>query len=316
MAGSMRVLVTGGAGFIGSHVVDRLVGEGYSVRVLDDLSNGKLANIEGHLSSGAVEFVKGDIRDANIVKSCLKGVDAVIHLAAQISVQLSVENPDLTFDVNLFGTSNLLRYSAQQGVKRFVFASSCAVYGDTKVLPINESFRTNPISPYADSKLLGERYCLGFSERQLLKSVVLRFLNVYGPRQGMNDYSGVITKFMDRVEKKESLVIYGDGLQTRDFVNVVDVAKAVLAAMTAEGVDGEVFNVGSGKPTSINELAKTILELAGVDLEIFHESSRAGDIKESYADVSKARKFLGFEPKVSLRDGLSVLLEEKKLLRP
>ena len=314
MLDKMKVLVTGGAGFIGSHVVDRLVGEGYSVRVLDDLSSGKLANIESHLSSGAVEFVRGDIRDLEIVKSSLSGVGGVIHLAAQISVPLSVEDPDFTFDVNLFGTLNLLRCSAQLGVKKFVFASSCAVYGDTKVLPINEDVVVNPISPYADSKLLGERYCLGFNDRQLLKSVVLRFLNVYGPRQGMNDYSGVITKFMDRVEKKEPLVVYGDGLQTRDFVYVGDVAKAVLAAISVDGVDGEVFNVGSGKPTSVNELAKTILELAGLDLEICYESCRVGDIKESYADISKAQKFLRFESVVSLRDGLSVLLGEKKLL--
>ena len=308
MPEKIMVLVTGGAGFIGSHVVDRLITQGYSVRVLDDLSSGNLANIGEHLSSGAVEFVEGDIRDEKIVKSTLKGVDVVIHLAALISVPLSIQNPELTFDVNLSGTSNLLRSSVQEGIGKFVFASSCAVYGDTKVLPINETVKVNPISPYADSKLLGERYCLGFSERKLLKSVILRFLNVYGPRQGMNDYSGVITKFMDRIKKKEPLLIYGDGLQTRDFVNVADVVDAILAAMIVEGVEGEVFNVGSGKPTSVNELAKTILDLAGLDLEICYESSRAGDIKDSYADISKAQTCLGFEPKVSLRDGLRMLL--------
>ncbi len=311
MPEKIMVLVTGGAGFIGSHVVDRLITQGYSVRVLDDLSSGNLANIGAHLSSGAVEFVEGDIRDEKIVKSTLKGVDVVIHLAALISVPLSIQNPELTFDVNLSGTSNLLRSSVQEGIGKFVFASSCAVYGDTKVLPINETVKVNPISPYADSKLLGERYCLGFSERKLLKSVILRFLNVYGPRQGMNDYSGVITKFMDRIKKKEPLLIYGDGLQTRDFVNVADVVDAILAAMVVEGVEGEVFNVGSGKPTSVNELAKTILELADVDLDICYESSRVGDIKDSYADISKAQKYLGYAPKVSLRDGLCVLLEAK-----
>jgi UDP-glucose 4-epimerase len=311
MSNPKSVLVTGGAGFIGSHVVDRLVSEGCAVRVLDDLSSGKIANIEAHLSSGAVEFVKGDIRDVAIVSQSLKGVDAVIHLAAQISVTLSVEHPDVTYDVNLGGTLNLLRCSAQEGVKKFVLASSCAVYGDAEVLPIKEDARPNPISPYAESKLLGERYCLGFNERQLLGAVVLRFLNVYGPRQGLNDYSGVITKFIDRVIQKKPLVIYGDGSQTRDFVNVHDIVEAIIRSTRRNQAEGQVINVGTGKPTSVNELAKTILELAGVSTEIRYEKSRAGDIKDSYADISKAEKLLGYAPKVSLRDGLHVLLTEK-----
>jgi len=310
MNSSKTVLVTGGAGFIGSHVVDRLVSEGYSVRVLDDLSSGKKANIKDHLSSGTVELIKGDIRDATIVSQSLKGIDAVIHLAAQISVTLSVQNPDETFDVNLAGTLNLLSCSAKEGVKKFVFASSCAVYGEAEVLPIREDAHTNPISPYAESKLLGERYCLGFNERRLIGTVALRFLNVYGPRQGLNDYSGVITKFIDRVIQKEPLVIYGDGSQTRDFVNVHDVVEAIIRSIRSE-INGQVINVGTGKPTSINELAKTILELAGASTEIIHEKSRTGDIKDSYGDISKALKLLGYAPKVSLREGLQVLLEEK-----
>ena len=308
---SMKVLVTGGAGFIGSHVVDRLVKDGYAVRVIDDLSTGRLDNIKGHLSSGRVDFVKGDIRDASLVRKRLDGVSMVVHLAALTSVPFSVENPDLTFDVNLLGTLNLLRSSIEARVDRFVFVSSCAVCGDPEFLPVNEEAPTNPISPYAESKLVAERYCLGFNERQLLRSVVLRFFNVYGPRQGMNDYSGVITRFIDRTRHKLPLVIYGDGSQTRDFVNVHDVAEAVLASMKSSKVEGEVFNIGSGKPTTINELAKTVLELAGVDLKICYENSRAGDIKDSYADISKAKKFLGYEPKVSLKAGLQALLEEK-----
>jgi UDP-glucose 4-epimerase len=308
---SKKVLVTGGAGFIGSHMVDRLVNDGHDVRVIDDLSTGRLDNIQGHLGSGKVDFVKGDIRDASIVRKTLDDVDVVVHLAALTSVPFSVENPDLTFDVNVLGTLNLLRSSIEEQVDRFVFASSCAVCGDPEFLPVNEEAPTNPISPYAESKLLAERYCLGFNERQLLGSVVLRFFNVYGPRQGMNDYSGVITRFIEFSKQGLPLVIYGDGSQTRDFVNVKDVVEAVLASVKSSKAKGEVFNIGSGKPTSINELAKTVLELAGLDLEIRYEKSRAGDIKDSYADISKAKALLGFEPKVSLKAGLQALLEEK-----
>jgi UDP-glucose 4-epimerase len=304
----MKVLVTGGAGFIGSHVVDRLVKESCAVRVFDDLSNGKLANIQGHLKSGKVEFVKGDVRDALVVRKSLEGVDAVVHLAALISVPFSFENPALTFDVNLFGTLNMLRLCVQKGVEKFVFVSSCAVYGDPELLPVNEDVKANPISPYAESKLVGERYCLGFSERELLRLVVLRFFNVYGPRQGLNEYSGVITQFIDRLKQGKPLLVYGDGSQTRDFVNVKDIANAVLASLKT-GITSDVFNVGSGKSTSINELAKTVSELVDRDLDIHYEEPRAGDIKHSYADISKAKKFLCYEPKFSLSDGLRELIE-------
>jgi UDP-glucose 4-epimerase len=305
----LKVLVTGGAGFIGSHVVDRLVNDGYAVRVIDNLSAGKLDNIQGHLKSGKVDFVKGDIRDASLVRKTLENVDVVVHLAALTSVTFSLENPDLTFDVNLLGTLNLLRSSIEEQVDRFVFASSCAVCGDPEFLPVTEEARTNPISPYAESKLIAERYCLGFSERQLLKSVVLRFFNVYGPRQGMNDYSGVITRFIEFAKQSLPLVIYGDGSQTRDFVNVQDIVEAVLGSTKNSKAVGEVINIGSGMPTSINELAKTVLELAGVDLEVHYEKSRVGDIKDSYADISKAEKLLNYAPKVVLRNGLRALIE-------
>jgi len=307
---TMKVLVTGGAGFIGSHVVDRLVNEGYHVRVLDNLSSGKLDNIKGHLDSGKVEFVKGDIRDASFVKESLNGVNVVIHMAALVSVPLSIENPALTFDINLLGTLNLLRASAAKHVNRFVFISSCAVCGDPESLPVTEQAKTNPISPYAESKLIGERYCLGFNERKLLPSVILRFFNVYGPRQGMNDYSGVITRFIDRCKDNLSLTIYGDGSQTRDFVNVKDIAKAVLASVKSVEATGEVFNIGSSKPTSIKELAETVIELAKVTSQISYKPIRVGDIKDSYADISKAKRLLGFEPEVSLRTGLQELIDK------
>jgi UDP-glucose 4-epimerase len=312
---SSEVLVTGGAGFIGSHVVDRLVKEGYSVRLIDDLSTGKLENISRHLASGKVTFAKGDIRDVSFVRDNLRGVNAVLHFAAMISVPLSIKNPNLTFSVNLLGTLNLLHSCVEAKVRRFVFISSCAVCGDPANLPVSEDTPPNPISPYAESKLICERYCLGFHERGLLSSAVLRFFNVYGPRQGMNDYSGVITRYIDRINHKEPLIIYGDGLQTRDFVNVSDVATAVLAAMKLGDAAGQVFNVGSGKSTSIKELANTLLELSGKDLEIIYEKSRPGDIKDSYADISKAQRVLSYVPQFSLTDGLSVLLRENRLIR-
>ena len=304
-----RVLVTGGAGFIGSHVVDRLVSDGHNVRIIDNLSTGSLGNIKRHLGSSGVDFVNGDIRDAALVNKSMDDVTTVIHLAALVSVPLSVENPDLTFDINLRGTLNLLQESIKAKVQRFVFISSCAVYGEPESLPVTEKTRTNPISPYAESKLVAERYCLGFTERQLLQSVVLRFFNVYGPRQGLSEYSGVITRFMDRCTEKLPLTVYGDGSQTRDFVNVSDVADAVVAAAIADKAAGEVFNVGSGKPTSIDELAKTILDLSGADLEVRHELPRTGDIAASYADISKAKRLLGYEPKVDLWSGLRALVE-------
>ena len=191
----------GGAGFIGSHFVDHLVQEGHEVRILDDFSTGKIENIQSHLNKGNVDLIKCDIRDAKNVKKSVENVDVVVHFAAVTSVPFSIANPSLTFDVNLLGTYNLISACAKQGVDKFVFISSCAVYGDPESLPVKEDQRTNPISPYAESKLIGERYCLGFSQRGLLRSVIFRFFNVYGPRQGFNDYSGVITRFIDRIKK-------------------------------------------------------------------------------------------------------------------
>ena len=301
-------MVTGGAGFIGSHFVEKLVTQGYGVRVLDDLSAGSLNNIAGHIKSGSVDFVKGDIRDSAVVADCLVDVGVVVHFAALTSVTFSVANPDLTFDVNARGTLNLVNACVKQTVDKFVFVSSCAVYGDPKRMPVAETCPTNPISPYAESKLSGERYCLTADDSGLLKSVVLRFFNVYGPRQTLNDYSGVITRFKDCVRQNKPLIVYGDGLQTRDFVNVRDIVEAVLLAVRCDEAQGEVFNIGSGKPTSITELAKTILKLADVDLKISYEKPREGDIRDSYADISKARKVLGYNPEVDLENGLKGLI--------
>jgi UDP-glucose 4-epimerase len=308
-----NVLVTGGAGFIGSHLVDSLVNCGYGVKVVDDLSTGKLSNIEGHLRSGMVDFVRGDIKDLELVKKCVHGVDVAIHLAAITSVPFSVENPHFTYDTNVGGTLNLLTSCAEEKVGKFVFVSSCAVYGEPTYLPVDEKHSTCPISPYAESKLAAELFCLGFHERQLLKAVVLRLFNVYGPRQGANDYSGVITRFIDRCRQGLPLIVYGDGSQTRDFVHVRDVVEAVLASLENGSTWGEALNIGSSVPISVLELAKTVSELTGSSFEILYDRSRLGDIKNSYADISKAKNLLGYRPKLSLREGIRALLAENEL---
>jgi UDP-glucose 4-epimerase len=308
MSEKIRYLVTGGAGFIGSHLVDHLVERGFGVRVVDNFFSGSPGNILDHLKAGKVELIEGDIRNEKLVKKCLEGVNIVAHLAAVTSVPFSIENPTLTFDVNVNGTLTLLRSCVDVGVNKFVFASSCAIYGDPKKLPITEKASPNPISPYAESKLEGEAHCMEFCLMDVLKAVALRFFNVYGPRQNINEYSGVITKFIDFSRRGLPLVVYGDGSQTRDFVSVYDVVKAILAAAENDSVGGEVFNIGSGKAVTINDLAQTVADLSGRNPEIRHEPERIGDIKGSRADISKAKRLLGYSPTVSLKDGLRSLM--------
>ncbi|TET65018.1 SDR family NAD(P)-dependent oxidoreductase, partial [Candidatus Bathyarchaeota archaeon] len=258
MQGFSRVLVTGGAGFIGSHLVDELVKRGYAVSVIDDLSTGEVENLQCHLD-GEVKFFKGDIRDGQLVDELVGGVDAVIHLAAISSVSFSVENPVLTNDVNVNGTLNLLNACVNAGVQRFIFISSCAVYGEPCYLPVNEKHPVKPLSPYAASKVAAEEYCEVFRKGYGLDTVVLRLFNVYGSRQRKEDtYSGVITRFAANLVYGKPLLIYGDGSQTRDFIHVDDVVEAVRLVLESGDVAGETFNVGSGKPTSINELAKLL----------------------------------------------------------
>ena len=308
MSAKTRYLVTGGAGFIGSHLVDFLVERGHEVRVLDNFSSGSPGNILEHLKSAKAELIEGDIRNAELVKKCLDGVSVVAHLAAVTSVPFSIENPSLTFDVNVNGTLTLLRCCVEAGVGKFVFASSCAVYGDPKKLPVSEKAIPNPISPYAESKLEAEHHCRTFCLQEVLKAVVLRFFNVYGPRQGVNDYSGVITKFIDRSRRGLPLIVYGDGSQSRDFVSVYDVVKAVVASAENDSANGETLNIGSGKAVTINALAKTVSDLSGKKPEVCREPSRIGDINGSRADISKAKRLLGYVPSVILEDGLRGLM--------
>ena len=303
-----KILVTGGAGFIGSHLVTELARRGYLIKVLDNLSTGKLSNISSDLLTANVEFVQGDIRDSRVVQECVAKVDAVVHHAAQTSVPFSIQNPDFNNDVNIGGTSNLLHTSVESNLAKFIFISSCAVYGDPALLPVDEQQKPDPISPYAQSKHVAEQECMRLDQKHSLNCVVLRLFNVYGPRQGLSEYSGVITKFIDRIKQGLPLIIYGDGSQTRDFVYVRDVVEAVLLALGNRKAEGEVFNVGTGRATSIQELAETMLSLTGAKLGIVKAPARQGDIKESYADISKANRLLAYKPKFLLKDGLKDLL--------
>ena len=310
MGGYPRVLVTGGAGFIGSHLVDRLIKEGYEVVVLDNFFSGKMRNIRHHLDSGKFRLIKGDVRNSDDVKEGIRNVNAVFHLAAIVSVPLSIENPLLVNDVNVRGTLNLLEASLKAHAKRFIYASSCAVYGEANSLPIDESHPTSPISPYAASKLAAEYYCKVFYENYGLKTLCLRYFNVYGPRQVKDSYSGVITQFIDRLKQGKPPIIYGDGKQTRDFVHVNDVVEANMLVLGCQHCVGEVMNVGTGKPTTINELAKVLMEMfREIGAKPEYAPPRVGDIRNSRADISKAEKILGYKPKIRLEKGLRLLLQ-------
>ena len=302
-----RVLVTGGAGFIGSHLVDRLANEGCRVVVLDDLSSGSLENIRGNLDSGRVRFIEGDVRDSKVVEDAVKDVDLVCHLAAVVSVPYSMREPLLTHEVNVTGTLNLLIASLKHEVERFVYLSTCAVYGEPEYLPIDEAHPTSPVSPYAASKLAAEHYCMAFQQAYGLKTVILRPFNVYGLRQ--ND--GVVARFIQRVKKGDLPIIYGNGGQTRDFVYVWDAVDAILLALKHDGAVGKVFNLGTGKATTVNELAGLLLRIFGKELKPIREEPRIGDVRQSCADISKAEKELGYRPCFSLEKALRYLVEHK-----
>ena len=304
----MRVLVTGGAGFIGSHLVDALIAGGHSVTVLDNFSNGKKENIKLHANDRDFKIIRGDIKDIAALKKALRGADAVAHLAAMISVPLSVKNPKLAHEVNVEGTLSVLKASHDAGVKRLVHASSCAVYGEASKLPIKEDAPPKPLSPYAMSKLDAEESCRAFYETGGFPAISLRYFNVYGPRQSGGDYAGVMLKFMGRLQNNQPPVIYGDGSQTRDFVYVGDVVDATMLALERPDIGGEVINVGTMKRTSIDDLCGMFMKLSGkTDLKPIYEPARTGDIKHSQADISKAKRLLGFKPKVSIERGVEML---------
>jgi len=311
-----KVLVTGGAGFIGSHLVDRLLKEGIEVVVLDNLQGGRLENISQHLGKENLCFVRGDIRNYRLARNLVRGVDAIIHQAARVSVPESIEDAVLTNDVNVNGTLNLLKASVEADVKRFVYASSCAVYGDAEVMPIKENCLPKPSSPYGASKLAAENYVQVFHKVFRLKTVCLRYFNVYGSRQINSYYSGVITQFVNRLKKNLPPVIFGDGEQSRDFVHVQEVVEANMLALRIKGVEGETFNIATGVATTINQLASTLLEITNKScLKVVHSKPRKGDVKHSVGDTSKAQKKLHYHVKFSLKEGLKELVDSYGILK-
>jgi len=296
------VLITGGAGFIGSHLADALVANN-DVIVLDDLSSGSRENVPDEAT-----FVEGDVRDEDVVADVTDGVDLIFHEAAVVSVEQSIDEPESCHDVNFDGTLRLLEAARRQDA-RLVFASSAAIYGDPTTLPITESEPADPRSPYGIDKCGADQYVRTYHDLYDLETVALRYFNVYGPRQTASDYSGVISIFREQAQAGDPITVDGDGTQTRDFVHVRDVVQANLRAATTEHV-GAAYNVGTGEETSIRTLAETIRETVDTDSSIVHGEPRPGDIERSRADVTKARQRLGYEPDVSLADGLATLFDE------
>jgi UDP-glucose 4-epimerase len=307
-----KILVTGGAGFIGSHLVDRLLSEDFEVTVIDNLDTGRLENVAHHQDKENFHFVKGDIRDFNLVKEVMKDKDVVFHEAALASVTLSVENPILTNDINVIGTLNLLKASSDLHVKRFIYASSAAVYGDTSSPQKREDMPPNPTSPYGVSKLAAENYVKLFHKLYGLETVSLRYFNVYGPRQRFDiqsAYGGAITIFTNRLLKNMPPIIYGDGEQTRDFVYIEDVVEANMQALSSKNAAGEVFNIGTGTKVSVNQIAEALKDIMNKkDLKNVYVDPRPTDIRHGYADINKAKKILGYNPKFSIKEGLTELV--------
>lgn len=302
-----RALVTGGVGFIGSHIVDRLVEEGFEVRILDDLSSGRLENLRRHLKEKRVHIVKGDVRDREAVNGVVEDIDVVFHEAALVGVPQSVKNPLLANDVNVNGTLNLLEASVKHNVKRFILASSAAIYGEQGALPIKEEVVPHPSSPYAVSKLAAEHYSRVYHGTYGLETVVFRYFNVYGDRQAGGPYSAVITAFLNSFMGNGKPVIHGDGEQTRDFVNVKDVVDVNMLALEKDCA-GEVFNVATGSSVEINRIFKVLQKATSKSqVQPEYSSPRESDIRGSCGDISKANRILGFKPKVSLEEGLECL---------
>jgi UDP-glucose 4-epimerase len=306
-----RSLVTGGAGFIGSHISELLLERGDEVRVLDNLSTGKLENVRaaGSRHGERLRFVEGDIRDAVTLEKALDGADLVFHQAAMVSVQKSVEAPLEAHSVNLEGTLRVFEAARAAGVKKVVFASSTAVYGNSPELPKKEDMKLDPLSPYAATKYAGEIYGSIYSALYGLPVVCLRYFNVFGPRQDpTSEYAAVIPKFIARLLSGRPPVIYGDGEQTRDFVFVEDVARANLLA-AASAATGVSVNIGSSRRYSLNELAAVLNQILGLDCKPIYEAPRQGEVRDSHADISLAGAAFGYSPRVGLEEGLRRTVE-------
>ena len=302
-------LVTGGAGFIGSNLVRGLLNAGSAVRVLDNLETGHMANINEVLDK--IEFIEGDIRNEDDAQRAVAGVDYVFHLGALGSVTRSVQNPILSNQVNVGGTINMLSAARDAGVARFVISSSSSVYGDTAVLPKEEAMAPNPLSPYAIQKLSCEHYCKVFHKLYGLNTFILRYFNVFGPRQDpKSDYAAVIPLFIDAIRAGVPPIIFGNGEQTRDFTFVDDVVHASMCCCSApESGAAGVYNVARGDRITVNDLAKHLAEILGSDVQPVHKDARPGDVRDSQADSTRAREILGWAPSVEFREGLERTVE-------
>jgi nucleoside-diphosphate-sugar epimerase len=301
-------LVTGGAGFIGSHIVHRLQKEGAKVRVVDNLSTGKKERLRGIDSS--IELIEDDLTDHRVCDRAVQDVEYVLHQAAVPSVQRSIQDPLETNRANVIGTLNLLESCRQHGVRRLVYAASSSAYGDTQVLPKKEDMAPNPLSPYALQKFVGERYCKLYNDLYGLETVSLRYFNVFGPSQDpWSEYSAVIPKFATRLQSRQPLVVFGDGEQSRDFTYVDNVVEANILAIKAQRTSGAVINVGCGESLTLNRLIRFLEEILQVQAVVDYEPPRRGDVRHSLADISLARDLLGYQPKVTLVEGLRRTVE-------
>jgi UDP-glucose 4-epimerase len=304
----MRALVTGGAGFIGSHITQRLVEAGHEVVVLDNFFTGSKANLSE--VEKRIRLVEGDVRHLATVEECAAGCEVVFHEAAIVSVPYSVERPQESHDVNIQGTINVLQAARKAKARRVVFASSAAIYGEEPTLPKTEAMRPEPMSPYGVEKITGEHYLATWSKLFSLETVALRYFNVFGPRQDpRSPYSGVISVFVDRILGGRPITFFGDGSQCRDFVYVANVVDANILAATRPGVSGRAYNVACGKRTTLVELASLVERAAERTVERSFDAPRAGDIKDSVADIARARADLGYAPAVDVEDGLKRLVQ-------
>jgi UDP-glucose 4-epimerase len=302
------ILVTGGAGFIGSHLVDRLAPEN-RVIVLDNLFSGQMANLE--TSKDQITFINGDILDKALLTGLAAQVDIIFHLAANVGVMRSINDPYFDMEVNVGGTLNLLEACRDSKVERLVYSSSAVVFGEARYLPIDEEHPLNPESPYAVSKLAAEKYCFAFHEVHGVPMTVLRYFNVYGPRQDTSEHASVISVFFRRIREDKPLTIFGDGKQTRDFIFVEDVVSAnILAAIQPKAI-GEIFNIATGEETNIEQLASIITQISNKENPVIYADSRAGEIKHSRANIEKARRMLGYKPETNLEDGLRLTWKEE-----
>jgi len=298
-----KVLVTGGAGFVGSHIVDRISADS-RVTILDNLFAGLMSNLEN--SKDRITFVKGDILDKKLVKDLVSDTDYIFHLAAHVGNIRSLNDPYFDMDVNIRGMLNLLEACRNSKVKRIVYSSSGAIFGEAKYLPIDEDHPLNPESPYAVSKMTAEKYAFAFYKVYGVPTVSIRYFNIYGPRQDTSEYANAVSIFLGKTRCGEPLTVYGDGEQTRDFVFIGDVVMANLLAATHPDAEGEIFNIATGLGTSINQVISLIKEVSGRESRVNYEPPRAGEVKHSRATIEKISKLIGYQPQTELKTGLQL----------